>query len=96
MFSLDRMCSLKVAPTTELFNVLMDICAKSAISGAGQPQDGFGILQWMSSFAIEPDRTTYNTLLNLLAQSARCGTVNRPLLLMSRSLLPDTQASVDA
>lgn len=70
---LQEMRSAKVAPTTELFNVLMDICAKSAISGAGQPQDGFGILQWMSSFAIEPDRTTYNTLLNLLAQSARYG-----------------------
>jgi hypothetical protein len=29
----------------------------------------------MASFSIEPDRTTYNTLLNLLAQSARFGKV---------------------
>ena len=29
----------------------------------------------MTSFSIEPDRTTYNTLLNLLAQSARFGKV---------------------
>mgnify|MGYP001983404443 CR=1 FL=1 len=41
--------------------------------GNGQAQDGFGILQWMASFDVTPDRTTYNTLLNLLAQSARGG-----------------------
>jgi hypothetical protein len=29
----------------------------------------------MASFNIEPDRTTFNTLLNLLAQSARFGKV---------------------
>jgi len=35
---LQEMRSKKVEPTIELFNVLMDLCAKATSSGAGQPQ----------------------------------------------------------
>ena len=35
---LQEMRSKNVEPTIELFNVLMDLCAKATSSGAGQPQ----------------------------------------------------------
>ena len=45
-----------LAPDTNVFNCMMDVAAKAAAHGKAAPEDGMGVLTWMTTFNAVPDR----------------------------------------